>query len=192
MKAKLKIIIASVREGRRGPIVADWFIQKAKKDNRFEVEVLDLKSIDLPMMNEPEHPRKQNYQFDYTRKWSEKIQNGDAYVFVTPEYNYGGPPSLKNAMDYLSVEWQRKVVGFVSYGGASAGTRSIEQLKMTVTALEMMPLPQAVNIPFFNEFINDQDEFIPNDKLNSAAESLFTNLYEWADALRDLRSSSKK
>lgn len=192
MKLKLKIIIASVREQRRGPIVAEWFIQKAKEDSRFEIEVLDLKTIDLPLMNEPEHPRKQKYQFDYTKKWSAKITEADVFVFVTPEYNYGSPPSLKNAMDYLSVEWKRKAVGFVSYGGVSGGTRSVEHLKGPIVAHEMMPLPQAVNIPFFNEYINDDDKFEANDKINEGAENLLKNLSEWGIALKNLRESTEK
>ena len=65
------------------------------------------------------------------------MEAADAFVFVTPEYNHGYPASLKNAIDYLNQEWRYKPVGFVSYGGVAAGTRSVEQLQQVVTAVKL-------------------------------------------------------
>jgi len=84
-------------------------------------------------------PRLRQYTKRHTIEWSAIIDASDAFVFVTPEYNYGYPASLKNAIDYLHQEWLRKPVGFVSYGGVAAGTRSVQQLKQVVTCLSMMP-----------------------------------------------------
>src|SRR3954467_897411 len=113
---KLKIISATTRPGRKGPLVAAWITAIAKKYPDFEVELLDLGEINLPMMDEPLHPRLRKYQHEHTRKWSATIDDADAFVIVTAEYNFGMPAPLKNALDYLFQEWAYKPVGIVSYG----------------------------------------------------------------------------
>lgn len=190
MKYQLKIIIGSTRPTRKGPIVADWFLKIAKQHPDFEVELLDLKEIDLPLMDEPNHPRLQKYINAHTKKWSKTIDSADAFVIVTPEYNFGYPATLKNALDYLSVEWSDKPMGFVSYGGISGGTRAVQELKLPVTALGMMPIPQAVNIPFFTQFINDNDVFEANDTLEKSANVMLTKLQNWAKALKNMRENA--
>lgn len=190
MKYQLKIIIGSTRPTRKGPIVADWFLKIAKQHPDFEVELLDLKEIDLPLMDEPNHPRVQKYTKAHTKKWSKTIDSADAFVIVTPEYNFGYPATLKNALDYLSVEWSDKPMGFVSYGGISGGTRAVQELKLPVTALGMMPIPQAVNIPFFAQFINDNDVFEANETLEKSANVMLAKLQEWAKALKNMRENA--
>lgn len=190
MKYQLKIIIGSTRPTRKGPIVADWFLKIAKQHPDFEVELLDLKEIDLPLMDEPNHPRVQKYINAHTKKWSKTIDSADAFVIVTPEYNFGYPATLKNALDYLSVEWSDKPMGFVSYGGISGGTRAVQELKLPVTALGMMPIPQAVNIPFFTQFINDNDVFEANETLEKSANVMLTKLQNWAKALKNMRENA--
>lgn len=190
MKYQLKIIIGSTRPTRKGPIVADWFLKIAKQHPDFEVELLDLKEIDLPLMDEPNHPRVQKYTKAHTKKWSKTIDSADAFVIVTPEYNFGYPATLKNALDYLSVEWSDKPMGFVSYGGISGGTRAVQELKLPVTALGMMPIPQAVNIPFFTQFINDNDVFEANETLEKSANVMLAKLQEWAKALKNMRENA--
>lgn len=190
MKYQLKIIIGSTRPTRKGPIVADWFLKIAKQHPDFEVELLDLKEIDLPLMDEPNHPRLQKYTKAHTKKWSKTIDSADAFVIVTPEYNFGYPATLKNALDYLSVEWSDKPMGFVSYGGISGGTRAVQELKLPVTALGMMPIPQAVNIPFFTQFINDNDVFEANETLEKSANVMLTKLQNWAKALKNMRENA--
>lgn len=190
MKYQLKIIIGSTRPTRKGPIVADWFLKIAKQHPDFELELLDLKEIDLPLMDEPNHPRVQKYTKAHTKKWSKTIDSADAFVIVTPEYNFGYPATLKNALDYLSVEWSDKPMGFVSYGGISGGTRAVQELKLPVTALGMMPIPQAVNIPFFAQFINDNDVFEANETLEKSANVMLAKLQEWAKALKNMRENA--
>lgn len=184
---KLKIIIASTRPQRKGPIIADWFSEFAKENSDFEVEVLDLKEIDLPMLNETEHPKTGVYNHPHTIHWSAAIDEADAFVIVTPEYNFSFPAALKNALDYLHNEWNGKVIGFVSYGGISAGTRAVQDIKLPVTTLGMMPLTQAVNIPFFGEFINEEGVFEPNEITIQAAKGMLLTLNEWAEALKGMR-----
>lgn len=190
MNYKLKIIIGSTRPSRKGPIVANWFSELAKQYSNFEVELLDLKEIDLPLMDEPNHPMMQKYTKEHTKKWSKTIDEADAFVFITPEYNYGRPATLKNAMDYLFNEWQEKPVGFVSYGGVSGGTRAVQELKSPTTTLGMMPLPQAVNIPFFAQFINENDVFEANEPLEKSANVMMNKLENWTKALKGMREEN--
>ncbi|PJX21782.1 NADPH-dependent FMN reductase [Psychroflexus sp. S27] len=189
MEYKLKIIVGSTRPGRKAPIVADWFLELAKQYSNFEVELLDLKEIDLPLMDEPNHPMMQKYTKDHTKKWSKTIDEAVAFVFITPEYNYGRPATIKNAMDYLFNEWQEKPVGFVSYGGVSGGTRAVQELKLPTTTLGMMPLPQAVNIPFFAQFINDDNVFEANEPLKKSADVMLNKLQAWTKALKEMREA---
>ena len=185
---RLQVIVASIREGRRGPYVSEWFLERAREHGGFEVEKVDLAEIDLPLMDEPNHPRLQQYEREYTRQWSELVSRGDAYVIVTPEYDYSAPPPLINALTYLFKEWAYKPVGFVSYGGVSAGLRSVEVTKQTVTALKMMPIPEAVSIPFFQKHIDEEGgSFDPGELQEKAAVVMLDELLRWAEALRPLR-----
>lgn len=185
---QLKVIIASTRPGRKGPTIANWLIEQLKNQSDFEVELLDLKEINLPFMDEPEHPRLQQYQHEHTKAWSKKINAGDAFIFVTPEYNFGYPAPLKNALDFLYQEWTYKPLGFVSYGGISGGTRSVQMLKQVVTALKMVPLIEAVHIPYFNKNIDDEGEFIGDEGHIHMAQGLFKELARWTKQLKTMRS----
>lgn len=187
---KLKVIIASTRPGRKGPIIADWFVDHARNNADFDVEVLDLKKINLPFLDEPMHPKAGDYRKDHTKAWSRKIEEADAFVVITPEYNFGYPAALKNALDYLHHEWYGKAMGFVSYGGVSGGTRAVQEIKSPVTTLGMMPLTQAVNIPFFWEFINEDGELQPNEITVGAADMMLKKLAEWAEALKGMREKN--
>jgi len=184
---KLKIILASTRPGRKGPAIASWVFDKAKEHTDFDTELLDLAVINLPMMDEPEHPRFKKYQHEHTKKWSAIIDEADAFIFVMPEYNFGYTAPLKNAIDYLSHEWGYKPVGFVSYGGIAAGTRAVQMLKQVVTALKMVPLTEGVNIPFFSRHIDEAGKFKTDDTLEKFAEGLFKELLKWASVLKVMR-----
>jgi NAD(P)H-dependent FMN reductase len=106
---------------------------------------------------------------------------------VVPEYNYGFNAAIKNAIDYLNQEWQYKPLGFVSYGGVAAGTRAVQMLKQVVTAFKMVPMTDAVNIPFVAQFFDDQRVLQPNEIMQSAATALLDELARWAEVVRPLR-----
>src|ERR1700712_1578913 len=120
----LHVILASTRPGRAGEPIADWFVERARDHGAFDVELIDLAEVALPFFDEASHPRLRRYEHQHTKDWSAKVDAGDAFVFVTPEYNYGYPAPLKNAIDFLHFEWQHKPVAFVSYGGVAGGTRA--------------------------------------------------------------------
>jgi NAD(P)H-dependent FMN reductase len=184
----LQIITASTRPSRKGPAVAAWFLERARRHGGFDLEPVDLADVNLPLLDEPRHPRLREYEHDHTRKLSATIDRADAFVVVTPEYDHGPPASLINALQYLVNEWAYKPIGFVGYGGVSAGTRSVNTLKMTVTTLRMMPIPEAVTIPFFSRALDeDTGAFSPGEVQEKAATAMLDELSRWAAALRSLR-----
>lgn len=187
--SKLEIIIASTRPGRIGPSVARWVEEYAVRHGGFdEVEVVDLAEVGLPFMDEPNHPRLGQYTHDHTRRWSAKVSEADAFVFVMPEYNFGFNAELKNAIDFLHSEWAYKPVGLVSYGGVSAGTRAAQMIKQVVTTLKMTPLSEAVSIPFATQLIKD-GTLEGNDAMDAGAKAMFDELVRVTEALRPLRQS---
>lgn len=185
----LQIFIISTRQGRKGPAVAKWFEGQARAHGQFDIEMIDLADVNLPMLDEPDHPRLKRYQHESTKAWSESVSRADAFVFVTPEYNYSTPPSLVNAIDHLSQEWSYKPVGFVSYGGISAGLRAVQMTKLLVTSLKMVPIVEAVAIPMFASLLDPTTgEFEPTATQNKAATVMLDELRRWTDALKALRT----
>jgi NAD(P)H-dependent FMN reductase len=185
---KLMIVIASTRPGRVGLPVALWFEPLARAHGAFDVELVDLAELDLPFLDEPNHPRLRRYTRQHTKDWSARVAAADAFVFVTPEYNFGPPAPLKNALDYLHFEWQYKPVGFVSYGGLSAGTRSVQISKLVVTTLKMTPVFEAVSIPFVARFLDDDGVVQGNETMEHAATAMLDELARVAAALAPLRA----
>lgn len=184
----LGIIVASVREGRVGRPIADWITSVAVGHDRFTPTLLDLREVGLPLLEEPAHPRLQRYASESTRRWSAQVAARDAFVFVTPEYNFGSPPALVNALDHLYAEWHYKPVGFVSYGGVSGGLRSVQMTKAIVTALRMMPLPEAVVLPSVASLVDvAAGTFAATDGHAKAARTMLDELARWTDALKALR-----
>jgi len=185
--ACLQIIIASTRPGRKGPAVAAWFEQQARGHRTFDVEVVDLAAVALPLFDEPEHPRLRKYRHAHTRAWSEIVERGDAYVLVTPEYNHATPPSLLNAIDYLVLEWAYKPVGLVSYGGISGGLRGVQSLKPVLSGLKMVPMVESVAIPLFTSRIDAAGVFSSDKQMDAAAALMLDEIAKWEQALRALR-----
>jgi NAD(P)H-dependent FMN reductase len=185
---KLLTILASTRPGRVGAPVADWFIDHATRHGGFEVELVDLYELDLPLLDEPNHPRLRQYTKEHTHAWSATVDAADAIALVTAEYNYGYPAALKNAIDYLHHEWRHKPVGFVSYGGVAAGTRAVQQLKQVVQAVQMVAVSGAVNIPFVQQFLGEDGTVQANDVMNDAAAAMLDELMRVQGALKPLHS----
>lgn len=180
----LQVIVASTRPGRIGKSFGDWFTLVAEQHGGFDVEQIDLAEVNLPFMDEPKHPKLRDYQHQHTKDWSATIDRADAYVLVTPEYNYGYNAVLKNALDFLSQEWADKAVSFVSYGGIAGGTRAVQQLKQIVTTLRMVPIFESVNIPFAATKLDETGRVIDDAGLNAAAGHTLDELLRLTHKLR--------
>ena len=185
----LQVIAASTRPGRKGVAVARGFQQAAEQHGGFTVELVDLAEVGLPVFDEPNHPRLQQYTHQHTQDWSATVARADAFVFVTPEYNHSLPGSLKNALDFLSAEWADKAAGIVSYGGVSAGLRAAAALKPVLAALRVVPVVEAVSVPFFAQFLDEDDEFAPNAELEVGAKAMLGEIERLTGALRTLRTA---
>lgn len=183
----LGVIVASTRPGRIGLSIGQWFVERAAVHGKFAVELLDLQAFALPLLDEPHHPRLKKYEHAHTQAWSAKVAAMDAFVFVTPEYNFASPPALVNALDYLFQEWAYKAVGFVSYGGLSGGLRSVQVTKQIVTALKMMPIPEAVTIPFAAKLVAD-GTFSAEPAHAQSCVGMLDELHKWTTALATLRA----
>jgi NAD(P)H-dependent FMN reductase len=182
----LLVVVASTRPGRVGLPVSQWYVDAAKGHGGFQVNVADLAEENLPLLDEPHHPRLRKYQHDHTKRWSEKVDAADAIVFVIPEYNYSLGAPLKNALDYLHQEWNYKAASVVSYGGVSAGTRSVMAMLPAAYALKIWMIPESVNIPFVHSFLAD-GVLQPNQVMTDAVGVQLNALSKVAEALKPLR-----
>ena len=189
-KPVLRIIIGSTRPGRVGGAVADWIVERAREHGGFDVEVTDLAELNLPMYDEPNHPRLKQYVNQHTKDWSALVEASDAFIFVTPEYNYSFNAATKNAIDYLHSEWQHKVAGIVSYGGVAAGTRATQMLKQVLTTLKVVPVFEAVNIPFVAKHLDEDRRLKPTEEMEQSATAMLDEVLKWTEALADRRSGA--
>jgi len=186
MALKLHTVITSTRPGRNGPMIANWFHEHAKAHGKFDAQLVDLADFNLPLIDEPHHPMRRQYEHEHTKKWSASVNAADAFVFVIPEYNYTPPPSFSNAIDYLFWEWNYKPVAFVSYGGVTAGMRSSQAARLHTTSVKMMPIPESVGIPNFFGQLKD-GKFIGNELNEQGVAATLNELHKWSEALADLR-----
>ena len=168
--------------------VAQWFEAEARAHGGFDIEVIDLLEVGLPFLDEPAHPRLQQYEHEHTKEWSARIAALDAFVFVMPEYNYGLNAPLKNAIDYLHNEWRYKVAGCVTYGGVAAGTRAFQMFRLVAGAVKLSVVSEAVNIPFVRNFMDDEDQIQANEIMEKAAAAMLDELVRVQQALLPLRS----
>lgn len=189
MTLKLNVIIGSTRPGRVGPKIGAWFNELAASHGGFDVELVDLAEFDLPIFDEPKHPRLGDYQHEHTKRWSRSVGSADAFVFVTPEYDYFAPPALVNALIYLSKEWAYKPAGIVSYGGISGGLRAAQSEKLLMTSLSIMPIAQGVPIPMFSQYVGEDGVFRPAEAIETGAGLMLDELLRWATALKPMRAA---
>jgi NAD(P)H-dependent FMN reductase len=187
-KPVLRIIIGSTRPGRVGTSVAAWITERAIDHGGFDVQVTDLAELGLPMLNEPNHPRLRQYVHQHTKDWSALVDGSDAFIFVTPEYNHGFSAPLKNAIDYLHNEWQHKPAGIVSYGGVAAGTRAMQMLKPVLASVKIVPVVEAVNIPFVHQHLDEDKRFKSSELIDAAATAMLDELPKWTESLAPLRA----
>lgn len=184
---RLMIVVGSVRPVRKGLAIAEWVRDAAIEDGRFDVDFVDLQELALPFMDEPQHPARHQYSKAHTIAWSERVEAADAFIFVTPEYNWSYSPALKNAMDYLSGEWNRKPLAFISYGGISAGTRGFVAMLPTVTMLGMVVAKVHLHISLLSAPFDADGVFVPDAFQGTGVAAQLDDLAALATALKPLR-----
>jgi len=182
---KIAVIIGSTRPGRNGEAVTQWVDKIAQKRTDAELELVDIKDFNLPLLDEPMPPMLGQYTHQHTKTWSAKIASFDAYVFVTPEYNHGTSGALKNAIDFLYNEWVNKAAGFVGYGGAS-GTRAVENLRLVMGELQVADVKAQVGLSLFNDF-EDFSVFKPAPQQEKSVNTMLDQVIAWGGALKTVR-----
>lgn len=185
---KLHVIAVSTRPTRAGFPLSLWMTERARAHAAFEVALVDLREVGLPLFDEPHHPRLRRYEHEHTRRWSAIVEAADAFVFVTPEYDHGAPPSLVNALVYLSQEWAYKPVGFVSYGGPAGGARAVQMIKPMLSSLKMVVTLESVLAPLFAQQIDAEGVFRPSEMQETGATMMLDALAQWTRALAAMRS----
>jgi NAD(P)H-dependent FMN reductase len=190
MPLNIKIILASVRDGRFGDKPAKWIFGHAKKVDGIKVELLDLKDYQLPIFTDATSPSHVigKYGKKEVDAWAKKIAEADGFIVVTPEYNHGYPATLKNNIDSIYKEWNKKPISFVSYG-STGGARVVQQLREVAIELQMSPIRNSVHImnPWF---LTEKDGSLKAgvlDAYDQNAQNLLTQLVWWAKALKEAR-----
>jgi NAD(P)H-dependent FMN reductase len=167
----LAIIIGSTREGRFAPVVANWFTAQARQRNDLTVDVIDLAE---PGLN--------------ASSMAKRVEQAEAFVVITPEYNHSFPAPLKNAIDWFSKEWHAKPVGFVSYGGVSGGLRAVEQLRQVLAELHAVTVQRAVSFHGAWAYFDEQGQPKDPERYARAAKAMLDQLVWWARTLRAARA----
>lgn len=146
---KLMIINGSVREGRMSDHVQKWVLEILQPNIELDLDIADLKEINLPFFDEPIVPsmNKGHYKNPAGRAWADRVEASDAFIMLTAEYNHGPTAVLKNAIDWVYDGWANKPVGFISYGGVAGGTRAVQQLKQNVLNVKLYPAHANIHIP---------------------------------------------
>lgn len=180
------IIVGSVREGRISLPIAKWVKEQIDARPEFAGDLLDLAEWQLPMFAEPNPPATGKYTGEKQRAWAAAIGPLDGFILVAPEYNHGMSAVLKNAIDTVAAEWERKPVAFVAHGGMG-GARSVEQLREVTAALAMAPLSSAVHLRGAHK-LREGNRFNAGEDENRRLGKLFDELDWWGRALRTARN----
>ncbi|MBB5910952.1 bifunctional NAD(P)H-dependent oxidoreductase/GNAT family N-acetyltransferase [Actinoalloteichus hymeniacidonis] len=187
------VLTCSTRPGATGPAVADWLLRTLTPHADalgVELRHVSLRDLNLPFFDEEEHPALGSYRNPHTTAWSNIVDPADGFIAITPEYNYGMPATLKNALDYLSHEWAWKPMGFVSYGNTSAGTRSVQHAKQVITTLRLVPLGSTVALRLQDTI--DSGRVRQNAHLTASANGLLEELVRLAHALSPMREAAQR
>jgi NAD(P)H-dependent FMN reductase len=176
----ISVIVGSTRKGRFSEKPAQWILQHLQKRDGIEAKLLDLR--DFPM------PGRAPYEDEVVKRWTAAIAASDGFVFVTPEYNYGTSAVLKNAIDWVYPEWNRKAAAFVSYGSAM-GARSVQQLRETMIEVQIAPVRSSVHIPVATLWAHYQGGDVDKGlvELGKQAQAMIDDLLWWTTALKTAR-----
>jgi NAD(P)H-dependent FMN reductase len=190
----ISVIIGSTRQGRFSEKPARWIFQQLKNRGGIEAQLLDLRDFPMPFFDQPVPPAmpgRAPYENDVVKKWTAEIARSDGFIVVTPEYNYGPAAVLKNALDWVYPEWNRKAVAFVSYGSA-AGARSVQQLRETAIELQLAPVRSSVHIPVATlwAYFKGGDVDAGLAELEVPAKAMIDDLLWWTEALKGARTTA--
>lgn len=187
-KPLIKILTGSTRPNRFNIQPSVWIYELAKKRSDIDVELVDIEKINLPLLDEPMPPSMHQYSKEHTKLWSKIIDDADGFIIVTPEYNHGISGALKNALDYLYVEWNHKPVSYISYGSAAGGARAVEHLRGVAGEQKMYDLREQLLFPHYYSDMDDQGKYKFNVHHEHQAEKILNELTFWARVMKEARA----
>lgn len=185
---KIKVILGSTRQQRFGEQPAKWILEKAKTKG-LDVELLDLRDYPMPFFDEAISPsmKKEPYVNSVVEQWTAKIAEADGFIITAAEYNHGYTAVLKNAIDYVGKEWNKKPVAFVGYGGVG-GARAVEQLREVMVEAQMAPIRNAIHLTNFWGLL-DEKGAMNFSSFEGAGDGMLDQLVWWAKALKVARDA---
>ncbi len=175
-KLKIGIMLGSTRAGRVSPQVGEWVLKKSQDTGEASYELIDIKDYQLPLLGEGKS--------DGIKRFKDKLNSLDGFVFIVCEYNHGLSGALKNALDHAREEWYHKAAGIVSYGSAG-GVRAAEQLRLSLGELNVADIRTQVFFSLFDDFKDNQ--FTPRSVHLDNLQQLFKDVNKWASALKQVR-----
>jgi NAD(P)H-dependent FMN reductase len=152
--ARVAIVIGSTRPTRISAGIAHWFFDVAQNGSSLTYELIDLAAVDLPFLDEPVMAAQGQYEHEHTRAWSQLVSSFDGFIFVFPQYNWGYPAPLKNALDFLYWEWRDKPVSFVTFG-TRGGSRAAAQIEGVFQGLHMTELATHLEIVISEDDVDE-------------------------------------
>ena len=187
----ISVIVGSTRQGRFSEKPAQWIFEHLRKRKEIEARLLDLRDFPMPFFDQavpPSMPGRPPYPNEVVQKWTAQIGASDGFVFVTPEYNYGTSAVLKNAIDWVYPEWNRKAAAFVSYGSAM-GARAVQQLRETAIEVQMAPIRSSIPIPVATLWAHFQGGDVNKGlaEMDQQAAAMIDDLLWWTSALKTAR-----
>jgi len=187
----ISVIVGSTRQGRFSEKPAQWIFEHLGKRKEIEARLLDLRDFPMPFFDQavpPSMPGRPPYPNEVVQKWTAQIGASDGFVFVTPEYNYGTSAVLKNAIDWVYPEWNRKAAAFVSYGSAM-GARAVQQLRETAIEVQMAPIRSSVPLPVAALWAHFQGGDVNKGlaEMDQQAAAMIDDLLWWTSALKTAR-----
>lgn len=190
----VRVILGSTRAHRFGDKPGQWILQHLQRRDGVDARLLDLHDFVMPFFDQPlppSMPGRAPYAHEAVQRWTQEIAGGDAFVFVTGEYNYGPPAVLKNALDWVYPEWNRKAAAFVGYGG-SAGVRVVQQLRENAIELQLAPVRTSVHIPrdVLMAHFQGGDVDAGLAALDGQAGAMIDDLLWWTRALKMARTAA--
>jgi NAD(P)H-dependent FMN reductase len=188
---KIGVILSTTREGRFADKPAQWLLDIAEERTDLAFELVDLRDYPLPFFDAPTSPVWGPIDNENARRLAKKITELDGYIFVVAEYNHSIPGVLKNALDFVYVEFNRKPAAYLGYGGVGAA-RAVEQLRLINVEQQVVPTRAAVHIGMepFLAVMREGKSLSDFGHLNDAARTMLDDLAWWTKALKSGRDAT--
>ena len=187
---KVGLIYGSARQGRFCDTIARWTEKELCANGNFSVEVIDPVAHSRAVQHKANAREAQAAEGNGHRSLRAQLDDADAFVVVTPEYNHGYPAALKELIDSTGEEWHAKPVAFVSYGGVSGGLRAVEQLRQVFAELHVVSIRDSVSFQDAWQVFDAEGRPADPERRSAQMSRMLAKLHWWATALRTARESS--